>query len=288
MHVTFINHAGFRYLRWSLVLVAAAIAAYAWHEPRPAANGGTWLGFTLGGLSALIVLMLLWLGVRKRRYRSRMGTMRGWLSAHFYLGLSLPVLAALHSGFQFHWNIHTLAYALMILVILSGIWGSVMYLRNPGLMAGLGPGQSREMLAGRKAELDEESLKLADRIDAEIHGKVAAALRPVERPGVWARIRGRRGAGDVEADRHFSPAGDTWQLESEVAGALARSREAERVQALRDLLDVIGRRRALSLQLGNEMKLQSQIEIWLLLHIPLSLALLAALLSHVLAVFFYR
>ena len=132
MHASFINHASFRYLYLSLLLVVLAIAGYIWHEPPRVANGGTWLGFILGGLAAFIVLILLWLGIRKRRYRSRMGTLRGWLSAHFYLGLSLTVLATLHTGFQFHWNIHTLAYVLMILVILSGIWGSVTYCEIPG------------------------------------------------------------------------------------------------------------------------------------------------------------
>lgn len=288
MHVSFINHAGFRYLRWSLTLVAAAIAAYAWHEPRTVANGGTWLGFTLGGVAAFMVLILLWLGVRKRRYRSRMGTVRGWLSAHVYLGLSLPVLATLHSGFQFHWNIHTLAYALMIMVVLSGIWGAVSYLRNPTLMSQAGRDQSREVMASRMQELEQESLELADRLGPEIHQMVSAALRPLKPPGIWARLRGRRGAGNVEADRHFDGAGDTWKLESDLAQALAQSRDAERVQELRNLLATIGRRRALSLQRGQELKLQAQMELWLLVHIPLSLGLLAALLSHVFSVFFYR
>ena len=135
MHESFINHAGSRYLRLSLLLVILSIAAYIWHDPVTVANGGTWLGFTLGGLSAFIVLLLLWFGIRKRRYKSSMGTVRGWLSAHIYLGVSLIVLATLHAGFQFHWNIHTLAYILMMLVILSGIWGAVTYMRNPQLLS---------------------------------------------------------------------------------------------------------------------------------------------------------
>ena len=47
-------------------------------------------------------------------------SLKAWVSAHVYLGLSLIVIATLHTGFQFGWNVHTLAYALMMLVILSG------------------------------------------------------------------------------------------------------------------------------------------------------------------------
>ena len=42
-------------------------------------------------------------------------------------GLSLIVIVTLHTGFQFGWNVHTLAYGLMLLVIVSGIFGIVVY-----------------------------------------------------------------------------------------------------------------------------------------------------------------
>ncbi len=41
----------------------------------------------------------------------------------------------LHAGFQFGWNVHTLAYALMCLVVASGVVGTVLYLRYPAQMS---------------------------------------------------------------------------------------------------------------------------------------------------------
>ena len=137
-------------------------------------------------------------------------------------------------------------------------------------------------------ELEEESLQLADRIGPKTHQAVSVALTPVRPPGALSRLVRRRGAGNVEADLHFSAEGDTWQLESALAQELAQSRDSESVRDLRDLLESIGRRRALSLQLGHELKLQAQIRIWLMLHVPLSFGLLAALISHIVSVFFYR
>jgi len=46
--------------------------------------------------------------------------------AHVYLGLSLLVIARC-TRLHFGWNVHTLAYALMVLVIVSGMFGAAAY-----------------------------------------------------------------------------------------------------------------------------------------------------------------
>ena len=288
-HNSFINHAGFRYLKLSILVMLAAVIAYVWHDPRPSPNGGTWLGYTLGGLAAFFILVLLWLGIRKRRYYSRTGTVVGWLSAHVYLGMTLPVLATLHAGFQFHWNIHTLAWVLTMLAVVSGLWGMLLYLRNPRLMAGLGEDESDAVLLARMAELESEALQLADKVGPAIHQEVVEALRPRTPPGRWARLISRRpGAGNVEADRHFSSDRETWVLEARLADELAQCRDAGQVRRLRDLMAGISRRRALSLQAGKALRLRAQLQAWLFFHVPISVGLLAALLAHVISVFFYR
>ena len=93
-----------------------SIAAYIWHRPPLAPNGGTSLGLALGTVAALLIVWLMLFGLRKRDYRSRLGTLRGWLSAHVYLGASLIVIGTLHTGFEFGWNVHTLADVFMLSV----------------------------------------------------------------------------------------------------------------------------------------------------------------------------
>ena len=92
MHQSFLEHAGRRYLKVAVALCAVSIARYAWHDPRSPPNGGTWLGYTLGGVGAALILWLAALGVRKRSYASSLGTVQGWVSAHVYLGLALIVV----------------------------------------------------------------------------------------------------------------------------------------------------------------------------------------------------
>ena len=111
-----------RYLKWALAVGALSILVYASQSSTDAQppNGGTWQGYVLGTLGALLIVWLTFLGVRKRRYNSTSGTVQGWTSAHVYLGTVLLLVATLHCAAQFGMNVHTLAYVLMCLVVFSG------------------------------------------------------------------------------------------------------------------------------------------------------------------------
>ena len=114
----------FRYLKWSLILISICIGLYVYDEPPIRTSGGTWLGYTLGTIGAILILWLMLFGLRKRAYKSNLGTVRGWLSAHIYLGLSLVIITTLHAAFHFAWNIHTLTYILTIIVVFSALSAS--------------------------------------------------------------------------------------------------------------------------------------------------------------------
>ena len=49
---------------------------YLWWQPAGGHNGGTWLGYTLGTIGALLILWLMLFGVRKRRYGPGAGASR--------------------------------------------------------------------------------------------------------------------------------------------------------------------------------------------------------------------
>src|SRR5690349_8857929 len=98
MHESILNYARSRYLWAALALMTGSLAAYIWHDPGGPPNGGTWLGYTLGTIGALLIVWLMLFGVRKRRYLNSIGTLRGWLSAHVYLGTTLILVVLLHTG----------------------------------------------------------------------------------------------------------------------------------------------------------------------------------------------
>src|SRR5258706_2640793 len=176
-HFSIREYARFRWFKAATALATLAAAAYLWHRPPLKPYGGTWLGYTLGTVGAVLILWLMAYGIRKRRYASTAGTVQGWLSAHVYLGTALVVIVTLHTGFELGWNVHTLAYVLMLLVVASGFYGVFFYLRVPGAMTqNLGEDTLDSMLL-RLADLDrdvrEKALSLPDDLFALVDRSVA-------------------------------------------------------------------------------------------------------------------
>lgn len=304
-HESFLLHARLRYLKLSLLLCLGSLAAYAWHDPVFGAGGDTWLGYTLGGIGAAIIVLLAALGIRKRRYGSNAGNVKGWLSAHVYLGLSLLIVVTLHTGFQFGWNIHTAAYVLMVAVIFSGVYGAVAYARYPAAITDNRDGLTRTLMLSEVMDLNEQALKLADKAGVEVHRIV---VRSTERMRIGGGVRQqlfgnalRKSRTDpleklrqtlqrrLRNDAARKPASQSADMESTMAfmaGELVRSRsdEAENVQRLIDLLT---RRNELVRRLNRDIQTHARMRVWLYFHVPLTLGLLAALAAHVVSVFLY-
>lgn len=303
MHQSFLTHANKRYLWAATILLLGALIAYFWHDPIGPPNGGTWLGYTLGTIAALLIFWLMMFGVRKRTYSNRVGTLRGWLSAHVYLGTALLLLALLHSGFQFGWNLHTLAFTLMCLVIFSGFFGVYVYLRYPNLMTRNRENATRAAMLEEIYEIDQNALALADGIDPKIHGIV---LRSIEKTKLGGSVMSLLNAQDA-SDQALKQAYKMLEARDKKGGApltnepatrdmptmfamvdfLAGKATDKQGEALRKLIDLLSRKKSLATRVARDIQFQSLMEVWLYIHVPLSFALLAALVGHILVVFFY-
>jgi len=310
---SFLSHQNFRYLWIASALGVLSIIFYLIDAQYRIPNGGTWLGYGLGTLAALIIVLLSYLGIRKRQYHSRLGTVKGWVSAHVYLGLLLIILATLHSGFQFHWNIHLLTYLLMLSVIATGSIGIYVYRKFPQLIT-LNRGQLNNIqMVEELKKLDDDALKLADSIDKNIY---QIMLRSTERAqvggGLWSQLfpsnHYGKFANDIEQQLDSLSEQGTFlgRLDETSVGVnmvnglsqvateffmvdqLISEADEEKVIAVRQLLDLIQQKRLLLGRLQKNIKLQAWMEIWLYFHIPLSVGLLAALFIHIFTVFFYR
>ncbi len=295
MHESILSYKGSRYLWWSITLCLVATVAYILDDPPMPPNGGTVLGYTLGTLSALLIVWLMWFGVRKRRYKSRFGTVAGWLSAHVYLGLSLLVLATLHTGFQFGWNVHTLAYVLMMIVIISGIYGVYVYLHYPRLMTENRGESAPDSILRQIQEIDRQALSIASEINEDTHEKVLNSIRRTQVGGSVLQILfGRHKKSDlgslVEEARAQQEELKDRNLDSTMAFMASRiagggEDSAAQLRQLTDLL--LGQKEQLLAQLRRDMQFKAYMDLWLYIHVPFSFALLAALIAHIVSVFFY-
>jgi len=274
-HQSILEYARFRWFKSALWLSILAGAAYLWHDPPLKPYGGTWLGYTLGTAGALLILWLLWFGVRKRRYSSRLGTVQGWLSAHVYLGTALLVVGTLHTGFELGMNVHTLAYVLMVATVASGFYGVYIYLSVPGLMTANRGEETLEAMLLKVADLDLEIREKALSLPDEILRVVNASLDNSRLGGSLLRVvTGRDRACPTAAAVRELPeigkrlSGDSAKLNHEVYTLLLQKNELL-ARARRDL------------------RYKARLDLWLYLHVPLAVALLAALAAHVVSVFLY-
>lgn len=280
-----------RYLWVASLLVAVTAAAYWLQDPQEPPNGGTVLGYTLGGMATALILWLTWFGVRKRRYHSTSGSVQGWLSAHVYLGLTLIVIATLHAGFQFGLNVHTLAYVIMMLVIASGAFGVYAYLRYPLQLSKNRDGTSRAELLDELQDLDNRALRIATGLGSDYQLLVASGIRRTQLGGaLMARLRGQDHSqvelpGTADTTPVANPGQETildWLAERQ-------SRESDAALAARigELSALLRNKRGLLKKLADDLRMQAILEIWLYVHVPLTFALLAAVAAHIFVVFLY-
>ncbi len=322
-HVSFLTHGGRRFLWIGLGLSLLSVLLYLIHDPVEGRTGSTWLGYTLGTLGALLIAWLAWLGIRKRQFNSGRGSLVGWVSAHVYLGLSLLVVGTLHAGFELGWNVHSLAYVLMVAVILTGIYGVIAYAMLPArITAGREQFEFRAMVE-QFNDLNDSLLALADRVDPEIHAVVARSVsRTRVGGGAWQQLSGRYPKpgeqsaiekmfaslqAPAQAQARDSEQQTTWRQNTTTrtgtrTGAdithsdatvmalgkrIFESRANPHGDEVQKLIQALAMRNALRRRINHDITLRARMSVWLYLHVPLTVALLMALLAHVLSVFLY-
>ena len=264
-HEGFLRHKRLRWFWVALLLSGGAWWVYATADVQPRHNGGSWLGYTLGTVGLLLILWLTMLGVRKRAMTRGRWSLKGWTSAHVYLGLSLAVIGTLHTGFQFGRNVHTLAWALMMAVIASGLYGVAAYSLLPGRLSSSRGDMTRTQMVDMLATLDRQLRAAAQPLgDAEARIVQRAVGDDPFRAGLSSRLTG------------WHPGCCTGQALSKM-----RSRGGDAVVPL------LARKVALLAQIRRHLRVKALLEIWLYVHVPLTFALIAALAAHVVSVFFY-
>jgi len=272
MHESILVYRKHRYMKWALALAVVSAVLYMLHQPLGQPNGGTWLGYTLGTIAGGLMVWLAWFGIRKRRYGVGKVPLEDWLSAHVYLGTALALIATLHAGFQLGLNIHSALYVLMMITIISGMVGLYFYITYPRMLTENRRGLSTEIMLGQIADLDRELRQIAMTMDDATNDATLKSTQDTIIGGtVFQQLRGH--------DEHCP----TTKARRFVEASEGSAHDSQRRQLLTRLI----RKEDLLKRIRRDVQLRCMLKVWLYVHVPFSIAALAALLTHVVTVFYY-
>lgn len=184
--------------RWIAVTLALLLVAVAFYVPyvRAALNGpsgGSVHGLVYGIVGFGFMIFAGLLGARRRVPSWRIGRGTTWMRAHIWLGLlSLPLIL-LHGGFRLGGRLTTVLMILFAVVWVSGIVGLFLQQTLPRLML------TRVPLETVYEQIDAIVLQLL----AESDALVTAACGPLPVPAV--RLPDERRAGGGEPSRPGQP-----------------------------------------------------------------------------------
>jgi hypothetical protein len=298
----------------SLVIFAVSATAYVVYVSQSPAgpSGGSFMGLVFGGAGFAFMIFAALLGARKRVPTWRLGRAQTWMRGHLWLGLlSLPMIL-FHGGFHFGGPLTRALMWLTIVVVVSGVYGAALQNYVPRMMTRDVPLETiyDEIENVRKALRTEADnliesvcgrLGLIKEMDEGQRAGGFTALRPISASAAPLRTSAGVSAGASAvamapeivllteegsqplrlfyfSDMRAFLEAPAWQRQrlgdpekaNNAFAALRRLTPLVAHPALQDLEDICDETR----QLMRQERLHRWLHGWLLVHIPLSLALI--------------
>lgn len=287
-----------------LVLALVAYVPYALSSPQ-GPRGGSALGLAFGIVGFAFMMFAALLGARKRVPTWRIGRAQAWMRGHLWLGLlSLPIIL-LHGGFHFGGTLTRVLMWLLTIVVVSGVFGAALQHYVPRILTKDVPLETiYDEIDHVRSQLLEEADRYLESICGSLGFRATAenesaqhaggftAMRPMAVPaGLASAAAAPALAGVVLTEEESAPLrrfyleemrsflqhprtrGHRLADESKARNAFAGLKTILPPAAhatLADLEDICDEAR----QLERQARLHHLLHGWLLVHIPLSLALI--------------
>jgi len=273
----------------SALILVIAVAVYIPYAVGPVPpGGGSILGLVCGIVGFGFMAFVTLLSLRKKFPIWRIGRTQSWMRGHLWLGaLSFPLIL-LHSGFLFGHGLTSILMWLFVVVYASGLFGAYLQHTMPRRIMRQVP---METIYDQIGHVREQLIDEADTVVADACGSLQVEV-PVAASGAVALASVMRvGADDTAPLREFylgemraflrAPS-RSHALASETTAAGRFSRLRALVQpalagALSDLENICDEER----QLLRQEKMHGMLHAWLVVHVPLSFALMALAVVHI-------
>jgi hypothetical protein len=224
------------------------------------------------GLLALAIFIFLWLYPLRKKFRwlAFTGAIARWLDVHVLAALALPLLVAIHAAWRFE-GLIGLGFWSMMVVWVSGVAGRYIYARIPRSRQGVE--LSMEEIAARRRELLEEIARASGLDVTLVETTLGAGQAPVARRSIVGTLW-RMVGDDLARRRAARKLRRLWEARS------PRRRKHDR-QMLRAMLRLARREMALAQQARMLDATHAVFRYWHVLHRPVAVAALLAVLIHV-------
>ena len=258
----------------SAVILGVSAVLYAiYRVPASAGSmGGTAMGIAFGIVGFAFMIFAGLLGARKKVPVWRVGRAQMWMRGHLWLGLlSLPLIL-FHAGFHTGGPLTTVLMWLLVIVVASGLFGAILQHYLPAVMTREAPLETiYEEMEHVNAQLRQEAAELVEQAGtrtAEDEEGVTIAVEEQAAPLRRFYAQELRPYLEKSATRG-GPLADASLAERSFA-QLKRLLPPELHATVDDLENICEEHR----QLARQARLHRWLHGWLLVHIPLSFALL--------------
>ena len=243
------------WLAGTLAVFLAAVVVYVAYTLRTPGGprGGTAIGLAFGIAGYGVMLFEGLLGARKKVPVWRLGRTQTWMRGHLWLGILTVPLILFHAGFAFRGPLTAVLMVLLVIVVASGILGAILQHYLPQMITTRVPMETiYEEIPHVRAQLREEAEQLVGTLTVEAEHDDKVRFRETY----------------TQAIRPFLEAPET--VASPIFSSLRRTIPLALHPALEDLENICEEER----QLTRQRRLYHWLHAWLLVHVPLSIALL--------------
>jgi len=284
------------WLWFSIALIAVSAAVYLPYAHMTTPGGGTPIGLTFGVIALGLMVFAALLAVRKRYRIVRIGSARVWMKAHLWLGaLALPMVL-FHAAFHARGLLAFILMTLTFVVVLSGFYGAYLQHTLPTRMFREIPYETiYDQIGVIREQLIAEARQQAT--------NVTQMLAPARGPGATVTmtlVDVPEYSAEVAAfDRFFESRVEPYlkaDRKDSLAMELRHRPQAEREfedyrklfpptawPPISALEDICNEKR----QLDHQIRLHHWLHGWLLIHLPISAALLLLAFIHVFVALHY-